>query len=99
MTQIPTIGRVVHVLVDPKANNGADVAPAIITRVWSGTCVNVRVLRDGYPDPAEWMTSISLHASREALEDHTEQRRAEFAAAGADPGSVAPYGAFWPPRS
>lgn len=30
----PSIGRVVHVLVAPVTNNGSDVAPATVTRVW-----------------------------------------------------------------
>jgi hypothetical protein len=47
----PTVGRIVHVLVDPKANNGSDVAPAIITRVWNDSGVNLRVLRDNAPGP------------------------------------------------
>lgn len=89
----PTVGRIVHVLVDPKVNNGSDVAPAVITRVWNEHGINVRVLRDGYPDPSEWMTSISLHASREALDEHIE------AVKSANPGAeVSVRGAFWPPR-
>lgn len=52
----PTIGRIVLVPMDPATNNGSDVAPAIITRVWSDVCINVRVLADG---PAvEWRTSV-----------------------------------------
>jgi len=43
----PSIGRIVLVPVDAVINNGADVAPAIITRVWSGYVVNVHVLLDG----------------------------------------------------
>lgn len=49
--QKPSLGRVVLVPMDPAANNGAEVAPAIITRVWSDTCVNVRVLADGPDTP------------------------------------------------
>lgn len=51
----PSVGRIVHVLMDPTMNNGADVAPAIITRVWSDTTVNLRVLADG--DSTLWRTS------------------------------------------
>ena len=64
----PTIGRIIHVLVDPIANNGADVAPAIITRVWGGgggapfVAINYRIIRDNYPDSSEWKTSGSLYA-------------------------------------
>lgn len=52
----PSVGRIVHVPADPAENNGADVAPAVITRVWSDTCVNVRVLLDS--DAIEWRTSV-----------------------------------------
>lgn len=47
--QEPTVGRIVHVAMDPKRNNGSDFAPAIITRVWSRTCVNVTI----FPDAAD----------------------------------------------
>lgn len=46
MAQQPSIGRIVHVPMDPATNNGADVAPAVITRVWNDTCVNVQILAD-----------------------------------------------------
>lgn len=100
--QKPSAGRVVHVLVDPKVNNGSDVAPAEITRVWSDTCVNLRITYDGPSVPPEgrqdWMTSMSLHESREALEEHRAQRQAELDAI--SPGqAVAMHGAFWPPRA
>ena len=41
----PTVGRIVHVLVDPKQNNGSDVAAAVITRVWSDTCTTAHPCR------------------------------------------------------
>jgi hypothetical protein len=88
------VGRIVHVLVDPAQNNGSDVAPAIITRAWSDTSVNLRVLRDGYPGPEEWMTSYSLHESREALEDHRAARQADLP----EGQTVSLRGAFWPPH-
>lgn len=64
--QKPSVGRIVHVLMDPRDNNGSDVAPAIITRVWSDTVVNVRVLADS--DATPWWTSVSLHDDREAAD-------------------------------
>jgi hypothetical protein len=93
----PSIGRIVHVLVDPQTNNGSDVAPAMITRVWSDTCVNIRVSRDNHPGPEEWLTSISLYDSLDALESSVAQRQAEFDATGQE---IKAYrgGAFWPPR-
>lgn len=42
--QTPSLGQVVLVPADPKANNGASEAPATITRVWNDHMVNVRVL-------------------------------------------------------
>lgn len=50
--QKPTVGRIVHYVPggnDPP-HNGAEVLPAIITRVWSDTCVNLRVFNDGLWD-------------------------------------------------
>jgi len=59
----PTIGRIVTALVEPEWNNGADVAPAQIVRVWSehpdgGWTVNVKVNLDR--DGQRWMTSARL---------------------------------------
>ncbi|CUW29711.1 MULTISPECIES: hypothetical protein [Streptomyces] len=53
----PDVGDVVLVPADPAANNGAPIAPAVITRVWSPTTVNVRVLTDSSAT-AEWRTSL-----------------------------------------
>jgi hypothetical protein len=53
----PTIGRIVLVPMDPATNNGADTAPAVITRVWNDACINVRVLADGPDTP--WLTSVA----------------------------------------
>ena len=50
----------------PADNNHSDTAPAIITRVWSDGCVNVRVLTDS--DAVLWHTSVSLHADRAAAD-------------------------------
>ena len=57
--QTPTVCRFVIALVDPATNNGSDLAPAVITRAWGPSMVNVKVLNDG-PDN-EWKTSVSLH--------------------------------------
>lgn len=47
--QKPSLGRIVLVdvpVINLNDNNGWGTAPAIITRVWSDTCVNVRVMYD-----------------------------------------------------
>lgn len=64
MMQKPSLGRIVLAPVDPAINNGADVAPAVITRVWNDTVVNVRVLCDG--DAMVWKTSATLCADEES---------------------------------
>jgi hypothetical protein len=62
----PSIGRVVHLVGVHAMGNGVDVAPAIITRVWSDTLVNVTVFPDcGTPHSA---TSVKL------VDDETEAR-------------------------
>jgi hypothetical protein len=53
----PSVGDVVLVPMDPADNNGATEAPAIITRVWSKTTVNVRVLADSHV--LDWRTSLT----------------------------------------
>lgn len=82
----PSVGRIVHTIVDPALNNGADVAPAIITRVWSDTTVNLRVMYDGAS--VDWITSASLHADEDAARERV--------ALGASPQKG--HNAFWPPR-
>ncbi len=59
----PSIGRIVHFVIDREGNHVA----AIITAVWSDTCVNLRLFLDGSntPNPqkfgwAEWITSRSF---------------------------------------
>lgn len=56
--QRPSPGRIVLVAMDPAKNNGATEAPAIITRAWTGTSINVRVLADNQPGDSEWRTSL-----------------------------------------
>lgn len=55
----PTIGRIVHFNVPkdmkPKVNY-ADKLPAMIVRVWSNDCVNLKIITDGMEDI--WQTSV-----------------------------------------
>ena len=86
MSQTPAVCRFVQIAVDPAINNGADFAPAVITRVWTGGIVNVRVLLDGPETP--WRTSVRVHESREAAEAwHAENSSGPLA-----------HIAWWPPR-
>lgn len=85
----PTIGRVIIVKAAPgEANNGAEVAPALITRVFGAELpdgswtVNARVLLDG--DVVAWRTSLSLFVD-------------EATATAAKPGSS--HVGWWPPRA
>lgn len=64
-------GRTVHVIVDPKKNNGSDVATGVITREWGanaagGWTVNVRTLVDGRASGDEYLTSIQLFDDEQA---------------------------------
>lgn len=52
----PSIGRIVLVPAQPHTNNGAQVVPAVITRVWNDDLINVRVL--GENTNTEWRTSV-----------------------------------------
>lgn len=85
----PALGRIVHTFVDPARNNGADIAPAVITRVWNEQGVNLRVLLDG-PDTL-WFTSVVLCDDRDSAEQVKSKRVA-------DNGDHYPAAAFWPPR-
>jgi hypothetical protein len=70
----PSIGRIVHYVMgaDDKARHRCAHRPAIVTRVWSDTCVNLQVFTDGINDCDEgspgangvlWKTSASLDES------------------------------------
>jgi hypothetical protein len=90
----PSIGRIVLAPADPATNNGADVAPAIITRVWSDNLVNVRVLLDG--QGIEWRTSVTLYDTPDAFAEaaaRRDQERPDLIKAG-----IPFHGVYWPPR-
>lgn len=61
----PDVGDVVLVPMDPALNNGATVAPAVVTRVWNPITINVRILADK-DTAAEWRTSVTY---RDSLDD------------------------------
>jgi hypothetical protein len=92
----PSVGDVVLVFAEPEHNNGADVAPAVVTRVWSDQCVNVRVLYDGPAVPPghrqDWLTSVPLYESRAAAEAAHAGRWAHV------DHEMPRFGAFWPAR-
>jgi hypothetical protein len=92
----PSLGRIVLFTVPPHSNNASDVAPAIITRVWSDTCVNLRVLLDS--QSLDWKTSMPLHQTREDLDTAKAKRDDEFRAAGYQDPLPPYYAAYWPPR-
>lgn len=80
----PSIGRIVHVTGPAASANGVDIAPAIITRVWSDTMLNVTVFPDAAtPRPA---TSVKL------VED--EATASDINAQAEHPQNLA----YWPPR-
>lgn len=92
----PSLGDTVLIFTDPARNNGSDVAPARVTRVWSDDMVNVRVEHDGpsVPPPGriDWVTSVPLYLDRfEAEAAHAAKwEHADH--------EVPPFGAFWPER-
>lgn len=79
----PSLTRMVIAQADPAFNNGADVCPAVITRVFGerpsgGWTVNVRLLMDG--PTVDWKTSLVLF--------DTEEQAREYGKGGC----------WWPPR-
>lgn len=90
----PYLGAPVLVLVEPSTNGGSDTAPAVITRIWSDTCVNVRCC----PDVGHTyvLTSQVLHESREAAEQAHDAAWAHVAEAQRP---TRPVGTYWPPAA
>ncbi len=67
--QMPSIGRVVHFVLGPNANNvlagQGEHRPGLIVRVWNPNCVNLIVFLDGSNDTDRvdeqhtmWVTSV-----------------------------------------
>lgn len=66
----PSVGDIVLVAMDPDENNGADAAPAIVTRVWSPTIINARFLADG--PSVGWRTSLTFVEELPAADSNSE---------------------------
>lgn len=79
----PSVGRIVLVMGGAAKSNGADVAPAVITRVWSDEMVNVTVFPDAHERAAQPETSINLYETE-------DEAREALASSG--------RAAYWPPR-
>lgn len=72
---------------DPATNNGSDVCPAIITRVWTDEMVNLRLIPDSSA-PLASRTSVKLCGDEDAA-------KAYIANVG-HPSGLAPNVAYWP---
>ena len=86
--QKPSIGRIVLMPVDAinLPSNGADVVPAIITRVWNDGLVNVQAFLDGGLGVAK--TSVHLYEDEAAAEAGAPSATRAFAE----------LRCYWPPR-
>lgn len=82
----PTVGRTVLVVGGPAVFNGTDVAPGVITRVWSDEMVNVTI----FPDYSQGVCACS---SVRLYPDETAAREARDSAPGG--AGLIPY-AYWP---
>lgn len=86
----PSVGRIVHTLVDPRVNNGEDVAAALVTKVRKvddDERVNLRVFLDTGADLR--LTNVEM---RDKRPDENEE--------GVDTTVEGVQRvAFWPPRS
>lgn len=87
--QKPSVGRIVHVVGGPAVSNGADVAPGIVTRVWSESpdgdfwTINATVFPDCGISPAQSASSVYLYETEEVARERSSANAA----------------AFWPPRA
>lgn len=81
----PTIGRIVIYKYGDHEKcahvNGAEQCPAVIVRVWTDTCVNLKLIEDGPQN--SWKTSVSMGDVKTnwqwpgRVEEEAKQRLAE----------------------
>lgn len=95
--QRASLGRIVLVTRDPNANNGSDVAPAVICRAWSDSLVNLRILGDG--SDVAWMTSVMLFQTREEVDQWRERHAAQWREVAASEPVPLAHAAYWPPQT
>ena len=103
MTPHASLGRIVIVPCDPEFNNGADHAPAIITRCWSEDYVNVRVVRDAPSDspyPYDYMCSVNLLPERPGriIFNSRDELPDGIPYVYTSSGKIMLYVGWWPPR-
>jgi hypothetical protein len=68
-----TIGRILHVVGVPATGNGTDIAPSIVTRVWSEDTVNVTVFPDAAaPVPATSVRIVADEATARGINAEAE---------------------------
>jgi hypothetical protein len=88
--QTPTQGRIVIVEGDLVSSNGADTAPAIVTRTWGQNSDGTHTINaTTFPDnsPSRVVSSIRLYPDREAAMSGDARKSFEGATV-----------AYWPPR-
>ncbi|MFJ4687069.1 hypothetical protein [Streptomyces sp. NPDC088789] len=76
----PYAGATVMVAVDPATNNGSPTAAALVTRVWTGTSIDVRVLLDS-EGALPWRTSLTYADTLDGLDANARFYRWSWPAA------------------
>lgn len=79
----PKVGEIVLFRCDASSfkaeNNTGNIAPAIVVRVWSPTCVNLKVMLDG-SNPDLWMRSSVMLEEGDAPTEYGSWRYADTVA-------------------